>query len=143
MSLTDEEEEEYSPKWILRGLAVVLVVGLVGVGVALAVPLQPPLKSGASTAPQGTVIMPAGVGSNVQLGFKPASITVVIGKNNTVTFTNDDTTIHTVTANDGSFDSGNIMPGASWTYTFTSTGTFGYHCIYHHWMTGTITVVSS
>lgn len=68
--------------------------------------------------------------------------TVNLYANGTVTWTNDDTMVHTVTANDGSFDSGDIQPGASFSHSFTSTGTIGYHCIHHAGMTGTIIVVS-
>jgi plastocyanin len=73
-------------------------------------------------------------------GFSPSTIHVVIGVNNTVMWTNNDGTPHTVTANDGSFDSGAITAGQSWTYTFTQPGTYQYHCSYHSWMTGTVIV---
>jgi len=78
------------------------------------------------------------------LNYSPDNITVVIGINNTVTFVNDDTVVHTVTSDDGtSFSSGDIHAGASWTYTFATVGTFGFHCIYHpSFMKGTITVVA-
>jgi plastocyanin len=77
-------------------------------------------------------------------GFTPDSITVVIGVNNTVTWTNNDSYPHTVTSNSApsgaSFDSGNLGPGASFTFTFTIPGTYRYSCSYHSWMTGTIVV---
>ena len=75
--------------------------------------------------------------------YSPPTITVVIGKNNTVTWVNQDIAPHTVTADDGSFDSGNLNPGYSWSYVFTTPGTYTYHCIYHPWMHGTIIVKSS
>jgi plastocyanin len=65
---------------------------------------------------------------------------VVLGVNNTVAWTNDDSAPHTVTADDGSFSSGNLNPGDSYTYTFTTPGTYAYHCNYHSWMKGTIIV---
>jgi plastocyanin len=89
------------------------------------------------------VTMPAGVGSSNTLNFSPASITVVIGVNNTVTWMNKDQSIHTVTATDKSFDSGNILGGASFTYTFKTAGTYTYVCIYHGWMKGTVVVKSA
>jgi plastocyanin len=70
--------------------------------------------------------------------FSPASLQVNI--NSTVTWVNDDNMVHTVTADNGSFDSGNIPPGGRYTYTFTTTGTVGYHCTIHSGMTGTIVV---
>jgi plastocyanin len=129
------------PRGLLLGLG---VIGLL-VGGAIAgefvLRLQPGLGGG--TAAAGSVLMPVGVGSDTSLNFNPVTITVIIGQNNTVTFTNKDTAIHTVTADDGSFDSGNIQAGASWTYTFNTPGTFPYHCIYHSWMKGTVVVLSS
>jgi len=139
------DEEEFSPRWILIVLAAVAMIVLVGVGVALAVPLQPSLGGASATsAAAGTVVMPVGVGDNIKLDFSPAVITVIIGTNNTVTWTNQDSTTHTVTATDNSFNSGDIKAGASWTYTFTTPGNYTYYCIYHSaWMKGTVIVKSS
>jgi plastocyanin len=61
--------------------------------------------------------------------FVPAAITVPVGT--TVTWTNNDAVAHTVTASDGSFDSGNLAPGDSWSHTFTAAGSFDYRCNYH------------
>ena len=74
--------------------------------------------------------------------YSPTAITVVIGVNNTVTWINNDVAPHTVTALDGSFDSGIFNPGQSWTHTFTTPGTYTYHCTLHPWMSGIITVKS-
>jgi len=78
--------------------------------------------------------------NSTSIYYSPPTLTVVIGVNNTVTWINNDNAPHTVTANDGSFDSGGLNPGQSWTYTFTTPGTYAYHCSYHPWMTGTIIV---
>ncbi len=124
-----------------------LVAILVGVLIAaeLVVPLQPNLSSGCTancvTATGAVIVIPAGTGSNTKLNYLPANATVIIGVNNTVTFVNQDIVVHTVTASDKSFDSGDIKPGSSWVYNFTTPGTFGYYCIYHSsWMKGSITV---
>jgi plastocyanin len=74
-------------------------------------------------------------------GYDPDNITVVIGVNNTVIWTNNDNEPHTVTAADGSFDSGNMNPGATFTYTFTRPGIYTYICTYHPWMHGYVTVI--
>lgn len=59
----------------------------------------------------------------------------------TVTWTNDDDgMIHTVTAADGSFDSGFLNPGESWSYTFTREGEFDYQCTPHPWMRARVVV---
>jgi plastocyanin len=56
---------------------------------------------------------------------------------------NEDGTAHTVTSDTSLFDSGYIAAGGSWTYTFTSTGTYRYHCTYHSWMAGIVVVTAS
>jgi len=80
-------------------------------------------------------------------GFAPDAITIVIGTNNTVTWTNNDSAPHTVTStgtpSSGTFDSGSIAPGQTWTHTFTAAGTYHYTCSYHSWMKGTIVVEAS
>jgi plastocyanin/N-acetylneuraminic acid mutarotase len=93
------------------------------------------------------VLMPDGVGTKQSLNFAPASITVVIGVNNTVTWVNDDTAPHTVTSKSTptgavSFDSGNMIAGAVFIHTFTVPGTYTYVCSYHFWMQGTVIVVA-
>ena len=74
--------------------------------------------------------------------YSPPTLTVVIGINNTVTWVNNDIAPHTVTSTQGSFDSGIMNPGESWTHTFTTVGTFTYRCTLHPWMTGTIIIKS-
>ena len=49
-------------------------------------------------------------------------------------------TIHTITADDISFNSGNIIPRATFEHTFATAGTYTYHCSIHPTMRGTITV---
>ncbi len=98
-------------------------------------------KSTTTASGKSVQVGMAGAGENpASLGFTPSTITVVIGVNNTVIWTNDDSAPHTVTANDGSFSSGNLEPGDSFSWTFTTPGTYAYHCSYHSWMMGTIIV---
>ena len=61
--------------------------------------------------------------------FQPAQLEVHVG--DTVEFKNEDIFAHTVTADDGSFDSGLIQPGATWKLKVTKTGTIAYHCTPH------------
>jgi plastocyanin len=72
--------------------------------------------------------------------YSPATITVVLGVNNTVSWTNDDFAPHTITSDSGLFLSGNLNSGQSYSFTFLTTGTYTYHCSYHPWMHGTIVV---
>jgi plastocyanin len=75
------------------------------------------------------------------MAFNPGSLSVTTGA--TVTWTNSDTTLHTVTADDGSFTSGNIAIGATYSRVFNTAGTFSYHCILHPEMTGKVVVTAS
>ncbi len=70
--------------------------------------------------------------------FAPPDVTVTVG--DTVTWTNSDATAHTATADDGSFDTGTIGANGTGTATFSTAGSFPYHCKIHSSMTGTITV---
>jgi plastocyanin len=76
--------------------------------------------------------------SLVNLAFSPATLTVKVGT--TITWTNNDSMTHTVTSDNGVFDSGNLTPGQTFSYTFNNAGTFTYHCVIHSYMKGTIIV---
>lgn len=84
---------------------------------------------------------PAATGTTVAINnfvFSPDPITVAVGS--TDTWTNDQDVAHTVTADDGSFDSGNLATGDTFEHTFDAAGTFTYHCSIHPNMTGTVIV---
>ena len=70
--------------------------------------------------------------------YQPGSILVQAG--DTVTWTNSGSTSHTVTADDGSVDSGPLPPGVSFSQTFPAAGLFTYHCAIHPQMTGAVTI---
>jgi plastocyanin len=79
--------------------------------------------------------------NNEEGGFMPSEISVSSSEgNNIVSWTNDDSTEHTVTADDGSFDSGPISPGDTFDNTFDELGDFSYHCSIHPFMTGVVIV---
>jgi len=73
--------------------------------------------------------------------FQPNTLTVAVGE--TVVWTNAGHANHTVTANDKPFDSGNLAPGQSFSWTASQPGTYAYFCSYHPWMTGTVTVIAA
>jgi plastocyanin len=73
-----------------------------------------------------------------QQTFAPAKMVVAPGA--TVSWINDDTVPHSVTADDGRFDSGPILPGQSFKWTAATVGDVAYHCLYHPSMTATVTV---
>ncbi len=58
----------------------------------------------------------------------------------TVTVVNDDGTAHTLTADRGGFDTGQLAAGARDTITVGSPGRYRYHCAIHDYMTGTLVV---
>jgi len=58
----------------------------------------------------------------------------------TVTWTNNDPLVHTVSADDKSWDSGAIEPGKSWSHTFTQPGAYAFHCTPHPFMKALIVV---
>ena len=70
--------------------------------------------------------------------FSPQSLQVKVGT--TVTWTNNQGATHTVTSDTGAWDSGNLSQGKSFSFTFTTAGTFAYHCAIHSSMTGTVEV---
>ncbi len=70
--------------------------------------------------------------------FTPAELTISV--NTKVTWVNKDSFDHTVTSDEGLFDSGNINPGETYSYKFTQSGIFAYHCKIHSGMKGKITV---
>ena|ERR687886_536565 len=81
---------------------------------------------------QGTMV------SIENFAFNPPNISVAPGT--TVTWVNNDTVPHTTTADDGTWDSETLQPGQSFSFTFSSAGTFPYHCEIHPSMRGTVTV---
>ncbi|REK21264.1 MAG: hypothetical protein DWQ40_04325, partial [Actinobacteria bacterium] len=67
-------------------------------------------------------------------------LTVKVGT--TVTWTNGDSMLHTVTDVNGAFDSGFLEEGDSWSYTFTEPGEYEYYCLPHPWMRAKVIVES-
>jgi plastocyanin len=89
--------------------------------------------SGGSSASNG--------GSTVEIAnfmFTPMTLTVSVGT--TVTWKFDDSTAHTVAADDKSFISPPMSNGQTYTHTFSTAGTVKYHCSIHPFMTGVIVV---
>lgn len=72
------------------------------------------------------------------LEFRPSRIEITAGT--TVVWVNDDQVAHTVTADDGSWNSGLIAAGAAWVSEFEEPGTYTFHCTPHPFMTGVVLV---
>lgn len=72
------------------------------------------------------------------VAFAPKTLTVK--KGTTVTWKNNDSVPHTVTGDAGGPSSQQLANGQSYSYTFSTIGTFPYHCTIHPSMTATVTV---
>ena len=94
----------------------------------------------ANPTPTPTPTTASSSGNSVSIknfSFTPNSLTVKVGTK--VTWTNHDSVTHTVTANQGAFNSP-VLPGSSFSFTFTKAGTYAYHCMIHPYMMATIVV---
>jgi plastocyanin len=83
-------------------------------------------------------IAPGASNPNNDLSFDPPQTSVSTGS--TVSWTNEDSTEHTVTSDEGLFDAGPISPGDTFENTFDTSGEFGYHCAIHPFMIGVVIV---
>jgi len=88
------------------------------------------------TAPAG--LAEAGRVSIQQYSFLPGDISVRAGT--TITWSNEDDAVHTVTAADKSWDSGRLPVGGIFSQTFADPGTYEFLCSIHPAMKGTVTV---
>jgi plastocyanin len=106
---------------------------------ACASPAAPPASSPAaeSSAPASEAPGAASV-SIVEFKFEPAALSVKVG--DTVTWTNDGHTAHSVKWSDGEPESEHLEPGKTYARTFDRAGEYPYVCGIHATMTGTITV---
>jgi plastocyanin len=100
----------------------------------------------AATVTSVSIVLGASTPTNGQF-FSPAEAKSAVGS--MVTWTNHDTTLHTVTsgkvvnntpAPDKVFDSGLMKAGASYSYVFEKAGEYDYYCMLHPYMTGKVTV---
>jgi amicyanin len=98
---------------------------------------SPPASTSAtitdSPAPQGGTAV-----AITDFKFNPATLTVAVGT--TVTWTNQDEEPHTIAAKDGSFHSPGMDTHGTYSFTFTTAGSYDYICSIHPFMTGTVVV---
>jgi len=79
-----------------------------------------------------------GASTLTSTAYAPNPVTIAAG--GTVMWTNNDTTSHTATAADGTWNSGTLAPGATFSRTFPTAGSFPYACTIHPGMVATVTV---
>jgi plastocyanin len=70
--------------------------------------------------------------------YDPSHLDVLVGTS--VTWKNDDSINHTVTADGDAFASGYVPPGGSFTFTFAKQGRYAFHCTIHKFMRGEVDV---
>lgn len=149
----ETEGQTGAPRGVLIGLGAILLLVGAAVAAVFVFHLQPPYVPPSATRPtmQGVaeIVMPPGVGASSSLNFSPANATVVVGVNNTVLWTNEDTASHTVvsrTIPSGAqpFQSGVLAKGDTFNVTLTVPGVYIYFCSIHPaWMVATIVVLGS
>ncbi len=131
----------------LRGKALpALVVGIVAMVVLAGCGAGGLYGSGSKSTPAPAPTSPVGAGGGVGGGtvsiqnfaFSPQTLTVKVGTK--VTWMNNDSAPHTVTSASnksvsatptGLFDSGQLAPGRTFSFTFTKAGTYFYECTIH------------
>jgi plastocyanin len=121
----------------LPTIVLALVVPLVAL-VTVVITLNVTSDGATSAASAGKGAKTANSISIANFQFSPEPLVVSAGTD--VKVTNNDGTVHTVTAVDKTFDTGDLDGGASATITLAKAGTFKYYCDIHNYMTGTIEV---
>jgi len=125
----DTRKRYFDNTWRSSVVAAAGVVLLLGVA-AISWAAQPgPKEQQASAGSQVTID---------NFAFGPGTLTVPVGT--TVTWTNEDDMVHTVTSTTKVFSSSELNTGQSFSYTFTTPGTYPYFCALHPRMTATVIV---
>jgi plastocyanin len=96
-------------------------------------PTSPTPSGGGGTAAAVTINIVATTGAQ---SFSPNPATMT--QSNTVAWQNSDGLVHRIVANDGSFDTGDIAPGATSRAIQPPTAGANYHCSIHPAMVGAI-----
>ncbi|MDD5050490.1 MAG: cupredoxin family copper-binding protein [Candidatus Pacebacteria bacterium] len=93
-----------------------------------------------ATPTMSEIPAPSSVSVNIaNFAYSPATITVKAGTK--VTWTNSDSAPHTITSDSGSvLNSPRLAQGDLWSFTFTTPGTYAYHCAVHPMMKATVVV---
>ena len=119
-------------KRLVISLVILLIVIAVVIGIKM---MNAPIKMNNINNTQNSA-------NNIQISgyaFNPSTLTINVGES--VSWINKDTMAHTVTSDTGTeLNSTPISNGRSYTHTFSTAGTFSYHCTIHPSMKATIVV---
>lgn len=99
-------------------------------------PAEHPMAVPAPTTTAGMQPVAAGTVTIANFAFSPAAVTVPAGT--TLTWTNNDSAPHDISG--GPLHSPTLSQGQTWSYTFSTAGTYSYICSIHPYMTGSVTV---
>jgi plastocyanin len=107
----------------------------------------PEAVGGGGTTPFNVTvtIVPGSFNPSQADNYIPKVVRVVSGYNSTVIWVNAEEVAvgHTVTSDQGLFDSGLFGQGMRWSFVFVKPGEYPYHCTPHPWMTGSVIVLPS
>ena len=131
--------------WLALSLAVVTTLILVACGgtetTAQPSPTTVPTTAATTASTPVAVVNVKIIEQNGKYGFSPSTLTVKAGTQ--VVWTNDSDAAHTVTSDKSTFNTtSNLTQNQTFSFIFTTPGTYTYHCNIHTYMTGTITVTS-
>lgn len=111
----------------------------------LIVPADDPAPSNGDDEPTTTTTLPFEPEPGVVYAFRTSFVSVDpldVTVGDTFIFENADQVQHTLTSDEGLYDSGHVLPGERYGYSYAEPGTYGYHCEIHPTMRGTVTVVA-
>jgi len=100
-----------------------------------------PLATPTDAPPAAPAVPMPGENAVFVSGFAFVNETTTVMAGSTVTWTNMDPVTHTIAADDGSFDSGDVRPEYGSSQTFGTPGSYSYHCRIHPSMRGAIVVL--
>jgi plastocyanin len=98
-------------------------------------------SSTSPTSPKPAAAGPAVQSAAVDIkSFKFKPVAIAVKKGGKIRWTNSDSAAHTATADDRSFDTQTIDPGKSKSVSFSTAGSFAYHCDIHPFMKAMVVV---
>jgi amicyanin len=125
---------------IFSVIVAVIATAVVVTGCTSSTPTTPTDNATGATAAKTDQGDSNAVSVNIEnFAYQPSELTVK--KGTTVTWTNSDSVIHTVTSTDGRFSSsGDLGKDATHQAQFNEIGTYEYYCVPHPYMKGKVVV---